>query len=116
MRRNLRWLIAVRGAIGLMRLAVVLEQRPCETQMISVLETGVIYIAWPKHLTLYLVHEIVTPHRFPGHRCDYPCTSYRHNRGLANNDGASSHCLGSCIWHNVARAHLARLHRLAVHG
>ena len=39
------WLIAARGAIGLMRLAVLLEQRSRETQIISDLVAGVIYIA-----------------------------------------------------------------------
>jgi small-conductance mechanosensitive channel len=39
------WLIAARGAIALMRLVVVLEQRSRETQIISDLVAGVIYIA-----------------------------------------------------------------------
>jgi small-conductance mechanosensitive channel/CRP-like cAMP-binding protein len=39
------WLIAARGAIGLIRLVVVLEQQSRETQIISDLVAGVIYIA-----------------------------------------------------------------------
>ena len=39
------WLMGARGAIGLMRLAVVLEHRPRETQIISDLVAGAIYIA-----------------------------------------------------------------------
>jgi small-conductance mechanosensitive channel/CRP-like cAMP-binding protein len=39
------WLMGARGAIGLMRLVVVLEDRPRETQIISDLVAGAIYIA-----------------------------------------------------------------------
>jgi small-conductance mechanosensitive channel/CRP-like cAMP-binding protein len=39
------WLMGARGAIGLMRLAVVLEHRPRETQIISDLLAGAVYIA-----------------------------------------------------------------------
>ena len=39
------WLMGARGAIGLMRLVVVLEHRPKETQIISDLVAGAIYIA-----------------------------------------------------------------------
>jgi small-conductance mechanosensitive channel/CRP-like cAMP-binding protein len=39
------WLLGARGAIGLMRLIVVLEHRPRETQIISDLVAGAIYIA-----------------------------------------------------------------------
>lgn len=39
------WLMGARGAIGLMRLVVVLEHRPRETQIISDLVAGGIYIA-----------------------------------------------------------------------
>jgi len=39
------WLLGARGAIGLMRLIVVLEQRPRETQIISDLVAGAVYIA-----------------------------------------------------------------------
>ncbi len=39
------WLLGARGAIGLMRLIVVLEQRPRETQIISDLAAGAVYIA-----------------------------------------------------------------------
>jgi small-conductance mechanosensitive channel/CRP-like cAMP-binding protein len=38
------WLMGARGAIGLMRLVVVLEDRPRETQIISDLVAGAIYI------------------------------------------------------------------------
>lgn len=38
------WLMGARGAIGLMRLVVVLEHRPRETQIISDLVAGAIYI------------------------------------------------------------------------
>jgi small-conductance mechanosensitive channel/CRP-like cAMP-binding protein len=39
------WLMGARGAIGLMRLVVILEDRPRETQIISDLAAGGIYIA-----------------------------------------------------------------------
>jgi small-conductance mechanosensitive channel/CRP-like cAMP-binding protein len=39
------WLLGARGAIGLMRLVIVLEHRPRETQIISDLAAGGIYIA-----------------------------------------------------------------------
>jgi small-conductance mechanosensitive channel len=39
------WLMGARGAVGLMRLFVVLEHRPRETQIISDLVAGAIYIA-----------------------------------------------------------------------
>jgi len=38
------WLMGARGAIGLMRLVVVLEHRPRETQIVSDLAAGAIYI------------------------------------------------------------------------
>ena len=39
------WLMGARGAIGLMRLVVILEDRPRETQIISDLVAGTIYIS-----------------------------------------------------------------------